>query len=159
MALVAAFWALRHTRSDPAGGHFDVRGALIFASALISLTIGIEALNNGGISGYILLGASAALIVLFGWLQLRTHNALFDMAFIRQREIRAALITNLIVGFGLILMVAGVPLMINLRSLFLRGEGLLTGALRAGIMLSALTVPLIVAVLGGEGPHRPGAAG
>ncbi|MEP7285440.1 MAG: MFS transporter [Chloroflexota bacterium] len=154
LALVLVAWALRHTKSVRGTGHYDVRGAAVFAAALIALVVGIEELNTPGPLAYGLLASSVALVVLFIWLQLHTHDALFDMKFIRQREVSVALITNLIVGFGLILMVAGVPLIINLRSLFLRGEGLLTGALRAGVMLSALTLPLIVAVLVGESRYR-----
>jgi MFS family permease len=158
-ALVLAVFALRRTQNVSGTGRFDIRGAAVFAAALIALTIGIEALNKPDLGAYLLIGSSVLLIVLFIWLQLRTKNALFDMAFIRQREVRAALITNLIIGFGLILMVAGVPLVINLRSVFLRGEGLLTGALRAGVTLCALTVPLIVAVLVGESRYRRIGAG
>jgi MFS family permease len=154
VALVLAVIALRYARLGAGSGRFDWRGALIFAAALIALTTGIESLKDAGIGAYVLTGGSVLLTVLFIWLQLRTPNALFDMKFIRQPEVRAALITNLIVGFGLILMVAGVPLVINLRAVFLRGEGLLTGALRAGITLCALTVPLIVAVLVGENRYR-----
>lgn len=154
-ALVLAVFALRRTRSAPASGRFDIRGAVVFAAALIALTIGIEALNKPDLGAYLLIGSSILLIIVFVWLQLRTKKyALFDMAFIRQPEVRAALFTNLIIGFGLILMVAGVPLVINLRAVFLRGEGLLTGALRAGVTLCALTVPLIVAVLVGESRYR-----
>jgi hypothetical protein len=154
VALILAVIALRYAKLGTGSGRFDWRGALIFAAALIALTIGIEALKAPDLTAYALIGGSLALFVVFFWLQLRTHNALFDMAFIRQPEVRAALITNTVIGFGLILMVAGVPLVINLRALFLRGEGLLTGALRAGITLCALTIPLIVAVLVGEGRYR-----
>jgi hypothetical protein len=72
------------------------------------------------------------------------------MGFVFRRGLRAALLANLIVGFALILVVAGVPLVINLRTVFLRGEGLLAGALQAGIVLCALTAPLIVGVVIGE---------
>lgn len=159
VALVLTVLALRAARTVPVGGRFDWRGGILFAAALSALTIGVEALNKPGSEGLILLITSAALLIVFIWLQMRTRNALFDMQFIRQREVRAALVTNLIVGLGLILIVAGVPLVINLRAVFLRGEGLLTGALRAGIMLCALTVPLIVAVLVGESRYRRVGAG
>ena len=154
VALILAMIALRGATLGTGGGRFDWRGALVFAAALITLTIGIEALNSPSLGAYLLTGGSVVFTALFIFLQLRTRDALFDMRFIRQKEVRAALITNLIVGFGLILMVAGVPLVINLRAVFLRGEGLLTGALRAGVTLCALTVPLIVAVLVGEGRYR-----
>ncbi len=154
LALVFAVLALRHTRLGSGTGRYDWRGALVFAAMLIALTVGIEGLSNPDLKAYLLIGSSVLLLVLFIWLEVRARSALFDMRFVRLPEVRAALITNLIVGFGLILMVAGVPLVINLRAVFLRGEGLLTGALRAGITLCALTVPLIVAVLVGEGRYR-----
>lgn len=155
IALAFTVMTLRATRSArAAGARFDLRGAALFAAALIALTIGVEALNAAPTEAYLLLGASSLMIGAFVWLQARTRNALIDMKFVARREVRAALATNLIVGFGLILVVAGVPLIINLRAVFLRGEGLLTGALRAGIMLTALTVPLVVATLVGEGRYR-----
>jgi MFS family permease len=154
IALGFTMVALRGVSTSSRIGHFDWRGAVIFAAALTALTIGVEAINRPGGEGVILMASSAALIVVFVWFQLRTRHALIDMHFVRQREVRKALLTNLIVGFGLILIVAGVPLIINLRAVFLRGEGLLTGALRAGVMLTALTVPLVVAALVGEGRYR-----
>ncbi|MCC7449065.1 MAG: MFS transporter [Anaerolineae bacterium] len=152
-ALVFSVILLRGATLGKGVGRFDWRGALVFATALIALTVGIESLSNPSL-GLSLLVGSVIFTALFIFLQLRTRDALFDMRFIRQPEVRAALLTNLIVGFGLILMVAGVPLVINLRAVFLRGEGLLTGALRAGVTLCALTVPLIVAVLVGESRYR-----
>jgi MFS family permease len=155
LALVGTVLALRGVRQAPGGGRFDLRGALVFAAALIALTIGVELFSHPGTSAYLLTGSSVLLFAAFIWLQLRTRqHALFDMQFIRQPEVSAALITNLIIGFALILVVAGVPLVINLRTLFLRGEGLLTGALRAGLMLCATTIPLVVAVLVGESRYR-----
>ena len=144
VVLVFTFAALQRAPEGIISGRFDWRGAFIFSAALIAMTIGVEALKAPSLEAYLLLGISGLLVVGFGVLQLRTPNALFDMQFIRRPVVRDALLTNVLVGFGLILMVAGVPLIINLRSVFLRGEGLLTGALRAGVTLCALTVPLIV---------------
>jgi MFS family permease len=152
-ALGLTLLALRNVPTNKAAGRYDVRGAVVFASALIFLTVGIEELNHPAL-GITLLVLSVLTTIGLIVLEFRTRDALFDMKFIRQREVRAALLTNFVVGFSLILMVAGVPLVINLRSLFLRGEGLLTGALRAGVMLSALTLPLIVAVVVGESRYR-----
>lgn len=164
-ALILTVIAVRGVRRVAAGARFDLRGAILFGLALTALTIGVEALNKPGNEGLILTGASLLLFVAFVWTQFRRRHALIDMRFVRQPDVRAALITNLIVGFGLILVVAGVPLIINLRAVFLRGEGLLSGALLAGIMLTALTAPLVVAALVGErryhrtGPGLPVATG
>jgi len=147
--------ALRSTATQKTSGiRYDWRGALLFAALLIALTLGVEALNQPSVVVYGLLISTIPLFVVFIVAQLRIRNALIDVRFVRQPEVSAALITNLIVGFGLILVVAGVPLAINLRAVFLRGEGLLVGALRAGVMLSALTIPLVVAALVGEGRYR-----
>lgn len=155
VALIGTIFALRGVKQTPSSGKYDIRGALLFAGSLIALTIGIELLQEPGTTAYLLVGGSVLLFITFIFLQLRTKaHALFDMKFIRQPEVGAALITNLLIGFALILVVAGVPLVINLRSLFLRGEGLLTGALRAGIMLCASTIPLVIAVLVGESRYR-----
>ncbi|HLY25325.1 MAG TPA: MFS transporter, partial [Aggregatilineales bacterium] len=154
VALILVALALRETPTQGGGEIYDGRGALLFGSALITLTVGIEALKDPSTGAYVLLGASVVLLMAFLWRERHTDNALFNLKFFELREVRVALLTNLIVGFGLILMVAGVPLIINLRTVFLRGESLLTGALRAGIMLSAMTVPLIVAVLVGERRYR-----
>jgi MFS family permease len=155
VALIGTIFALRGVKQAPSSGKYDIRGAVLFAASLIALTIGIELLQDPGTTAYLLIGGSILLFVTFIFLQLRTKaHALFDMKFIRQPEVGAALITNLLIGFALILVVAGVPLIINLRSLFLRGEGLLTGALRAGIMLCASTIPLVIAVLVGESRYR-----
>lgn len=156
VALIFTLWALRDVKSTATvGAHYDWRGAALFAAMLIALTIGIELLNEPTTTTYLLLGSSGLLLVAFLVLQFRSKTkALFDMTLLSKPSVRTALLVNLLVGFALILVVAGVPLVINLRTLFLRGESLLTGALRAGIVLCALTIPLMVAVLVGEHRYR-----
>lgn len=163
IAFLLTIWALRHHRSTrPASGvssRFDLAGAILFGVALISLTLGVETLGKTGSSSGIQLVISAVALILFVVVQVQVKNPLFDLRFVTQKGVRAALVMNLIVGFALILMVAGVPLMINLRVVFLRGEGLLSGALQAGLMLSALTLPLVAGVIVGERRfHKVGTA-
>lgn len=160
LALIATVLILRRVETPATPGRFDWRGAALFAGALTALTIGIELLNKPETTTYIVLGVAALLLIVFVISQRRSRQGktesqpLIDLKFIRQPEVAAALITNILIGFALILVVAGIPVMINLRAVFLRGEGLLTGALRAGIMLCALTIPLVGAVLIGEGRYR-----
>ncbi|MBE7512705.1 MAG: MFS transporter [Anaerolineales bacterium] len=147
------------TSSIPLRGvrHFDWGGAFFFAAALITLTLGAESIGKAASLPFLL--SSAILFVIFFLLQARLKSALIDLRFIFGRRVRAALVVNLIIGLSLILFVAGVPLMINLRVVFLKGEGLLSGALQAGLMLSALTIPLVAGVIVGERRyHRVGAA-
>lgn len=144
VALVLTVIALRGVKSQPSGSRFDWKGGLMFGGALTALTIGIESLAHGGAG---LVAGSLVLIVIFAVYQWRQRAPLIDMSFVFRRGLRAALLANLVVGFALILVVAGVPLVINLRTVFLRGEGLLAGALQAGIVLCALTAPLIVGVV------------
>ncbi|MFN8418645.1 MAG: MFS transporter [Anaerolineae bacterium] len=158
-ALIGVIIALRGLRSTPQQERFDGRGAILFAAMLIALTIGIELLNAPGLTTYLVLGSSVIFFVAFIWAQLRSGEAaLFNMRFIRLPQIRTSLLVNLLVGFSLILVVAGVPLIINLRALFLRGEGLLNGALQAGLMLCSTTVPLLIAVTVGERRYRQAGA-
>lgn len=156
-ALILTLFALRGVKSTRLAERFDWRGAVLFGAVLVMLTIGAEMLSKSS-SALVLIGLSLVLLVIFAIYQWRARYSLFDMKFMRQPTVRVALVANLIAGFSLILLVAGVPLVINLRAVFLRGEGLLTGALRAGIVLCALTVPLMVAVLVGERRyHKVGA--
>jgi MFS family permease len=159
VALVLTYFALRGVEAGRGGQRYDWRGAAVFACALVALTIGVEFMNAHPQTGALLLGLSLLLLIGFVLLQRASANALISMAFVGQKGNRAALLVNLIVGFALILIVAGVPLVINLRAIFLRGEGLLTGALHAGITLCAMTIPLVAGVLIGERYyHKAGAA-
>jgi hypothetical protein len=159
VALVLTYFALRGVEAGRGGQRYDWRGAAVFACALVALTIGVEFMNGHPQTGALLLGLSLLLLMGFVLLQRASANALISMVFVGQKGNRAALLVNLIVGFALILIVAGVPLVINLRAIFLRGEGLLTGALHAGITLCAMTIPLVAGVLIGERYyHKAGAA-
>jgi MFS family permease len=135
-------------------------GAALFAFALMGLTFGVEGISGGHSIGYVLtIGSIILFPVLFAYQWRKGQNALFNLSFIRSPEILIALLNNLLVGLALILLVAGVPIIINLRTIFLQGNGLLTGALNAGLVLCALTAPLLLAVIVGENNYkRVGAA-
>jgi MFS family permease len=159
VALPFTIWVLHRAPTTKSTGlrRFDFLGAILLAATILLLTIGVEETGKG-LNGGPLIALSLATFVIFVFLESRLPNPLINMRFVRLPAVRPALLLNLLIGFALILVVAGVPVAINLRVVFLRGEGLLSGALQAGLMLCALTLPLLAAVLVGEVRYRKGGA-
>jgi MFS family permease len=133
----------------------DWLGAGLIASCLILLNIGLGAADTG--AGYADAAASAPpyalpavlgsvlLLSLFLLRQARTDQPLIPLWLFRRVNFPAAAAANFLIGFGLFVAIADVPLFINT----LVAQTIRQGALESGWMLSALTVPMAIAAIPG----------
>jgi MFS family permease len=164
VALILTWWALRGAEHPVARGRFDFIGAILASLALIGLNIGLGGntditgstnLNNlnsqpdSGIPPILVLFASAVCFLLFLFVEWRRHDPLINLHLFRKRNISAASATNLLVGFCLMLGLVSVPLLVNLRAENTTAEAISKAAEQAGILLSALTIPMALAAIPG----------
>ncbi|MBC7815199.1 MAG: MFS transporter, partial [Burkholderiales bacterium] len=161
-AILLTWWALRNVPMLRAKGRFDLIGTLLIVAALICLVIGMGA--NVEISSSTtsfdelsqippyagpLLLAAAVLFVLFIFVERRVKDPLFDLHMFKQRNLSAGLVTNLFVGFCLMIGLVSVPVLVNVRLLQTDATNMREAALAVGILLSALTVPMAIAAIPG----------
>ncbi len=160
IALVLTWWALRGVKQERAGGRFDWLGTLLIIGALTALVLGLGANIEvsadtttfeeiGGLPPYaapVLIGA-VVMLALFVVVELRSRDPLFDLRLFRRRELAAGLLTNLFVGFCLMIGLVSVPILVNIR--IEDASFLSEAALQVGILLSALTVPMAIAAIPG----------
>jgi EmrB/QacA subfamily drug resistance transporter len=109
LAVVALSPALlRESRDAGHGRRFDIAGALTITAALVALVYAVvEAPTTGWADGQTLglLGASAALIVLFAWIEARSRAPLAPLRMFRSR----ALVGGNLVLFALGMLAFGMP--------------------------------------------------
>ena len=171
IALVATGWALRGVPHPKGHGGFDVLGALLLSGSLIALTLGFG--GNTDISGTtsfdtttgssgslfnipLLIGAVVVFALFILW-ELRSRSPLLDLRLFRKRNVSAASLTNLLVGFCLMLGLVSVPLLVNLRAKDASVDSIAQSAQQAGLLLSGLTIPMaLAAVPGGVLSNRIG---
>lgn len=165
--------ALRRLEEPARDGRMDWLGAALIALSLTALNLGLGtraepggALQNGQRSGLpeyaapMLLGACVC-FGLFIWRQARARWPLIPLRLFRRPNYASAGLANFLVGFGLFVAIANVPLFINM----LVAPTLQQGAWDSGWLLSALTVPMAVAAIPGgwwaskSGYRRPALAG
>ncbi len=160
IALVLTWWALRGVKQERSGGRFDWLGTLLIIGALTALVLGLGANIEvsadtttfeevGGLPPYaapVLIGA-VVMLVLFVVVELRSRDPLFDLRVFRRRALSAGLVTNLFVGFCLMIGLVSVPILVNIR--IEDASFLSEAALQVGILLSALTVPMALAAIPG----------
>jgi len=159
-ALGATWWFLRHVPQPRHKGRFDFAGAILIISALIALNIGLGA--NIEVSGatasfeelsslpaYALPLLSVALLLFIGFIAVesRVRYPLFDLNMFKRRNLSSGSLTNLFVGFSLMIGLVSVPILVNVRAE--DATELTEAALRVGILLSALTVPMALAAIPG----------
>jgi MFS family permease len=160
VALVFVWRSLAAVPEHRAKGRLDYLGAALIVGALICLNIGLGA--NIEVSGstttfeelsslppYALpvLLAGVALFIGFVVVERRAPDPLLDLRMFRQRNLSAGSITNLFVGFCLMIGLVSVPILTNIR--LEDATQLNEGAKQAGILLSALTVPMALAAIPG----------
>ncbi len=160
VALAFVWRSLRDVPEHRAKGRFDFRGAALIVGALICLNLGLGA--NIEVSGTTttfdelsslppyaipVLIAGVALFAGFIFVERRTADPLLDLRMFRQRNLSAGSVTNLFVGFCLMIGLVSVPILTNIR--LEDATQLNEGAKQAGILLSALTVPMALAAIPG----------
>jgi MFS family permease len=143
-----------------ASGRFDLLGTLLITGALVGLIVGLGANVDVSTStatfeelqqipsyaGPLLLLA-LALFAGFVFVESRVRNPLFDLSMFRRRNLSAGALVNLFVGFCLMIGLVSVPILVNIR--LEDASQLSQGALQAGVLLSALTIPMALAAVPG----------
>lgn len=175
VALALTWWALRDVPQLRAPGGFDWVGALLIATCLTALNVGLAAGAELGASDFYgeragpppyalpLVLLAFALLAAFVWWERRAPDPLLDLALFRDRAAAAACAVNALVGFALALAITNVPLFVNTRLLLFEAADpnvLQRAAWDAGWILSALTLTMAAAaypggVLAGRRGDRP----
>lgn len=166
LSLVSVLYALHRVPMRRVPGRFDIFGTLLIVGALSALSIGLGAnidLSGGAASiedltplpeyaAPMLLGA-LALFMGFLLVESRIKDPLINLSMFRRRNLSAASLVNLLVGYCLFIGLVSVPLLINLRQdISFDGNLSLTlqqAALEVGIFLSTLTLPMAIAAIPG----------
>ncbi|MBX3081119.1 MAG: MFS transporter [Anaerolineae bacterium] len=160
IALILTWLALRGIDHPTSEGKFDWIGALLLSGSLIGLNLGLggnteisttRALNETQQTAFnpTLLIVAALCFVVFLFYEWRIAHPLFELHLFRKRNVASATLTNLLIGFCLMLGLVSVPLLVNLRAEDASAASISQAAERAGILLSALTVPMALAALPG----------
>jgi MFS family permease len=173
LAFLLIYVVLRGLPRLPKEGSMDWLGAVLISLGLTALNIGLGGNAESGTTfsggentgwlqrGWPFLLAAILFLILFLWRQRRTAFPLILLSLFRNRNISMASLANFLVGTGLFIAIADVPLFINT----LIAETLTQGAWDSGWMLSGLTIPMAVASIPGGwltvryGYRRPALAG
>ena len=160
IALALTWWNLRSVPQERVKGRFDFVGTILIVGALVCLVLGLGAnielststtqfSDIGGLPPYaaLVLAAAVIMFVLFIIVEVRVRDPLFDLKIFRRRNLSAGLVTNLFVGFCLMIGLVSVPILVNIR--LPDSSHLSEAALQVGILLSALTVPMALAAIPG----------
>jgi MFS family permease len=160
IALFPTLWVLRGVKLARVRGRFDFVGAVLIVLALSGLTLGLGANIEVGTSvssfedlpplpPYALpvLSGAALAFGLFLLVESRVKEPLVNLRLFRKKGVAAGALTNLLVGYMLFAGLVFVPILVNVRQLDL--GSLREAALQVGILLSALTIPMAVAAVGG----------
>jgi MFS family permease len=171
LALLLTWLALRKLPVIRHQGRFDFVGAALVSATLIGLSIslggntdvtGSTSFNNLNANqpvpfNFPLLIGAVGVFLIFVLYESRIKYPLIELHLFRRRNISAASLTNLLVGFCLMLGLVSVPLLVNLRAENATSESIAAAAQNAGILLSALTIPMaLVAIPGGSLSNRIG---
>ena len=167
-ALALTVWALKDVRSPVVKERFDWMGAVLIVIGLtgLNLALNVGAEPSPGLSldqqqeSFIsipFLLISLVAIAVFVLVQNRSQSPLINLNIFRQRNVSVSFVANLLVGFCIMAGLVSVPLYMNTVPTTLYGLEQGRAALLAGILLSALTVPMALAsVLGGRLAERIG---
>ncbi len=157
LAFVMIWKVLQGTTKDRADARMDWLGASLIALSLVLLNVGLgtkvdlggtlSQQGQIGMPSYALPFAAAAicLFVVFLLRQARINHPLIPLHLFRLQNFTSATLANFLVGFGLFVAIANVPLFINT----VVAQTLEQGAWESGWVLSALTVPMALAALPG----------
>jgi EmrB/QacA subfamily drug resistance transporter len=159
LAFVLCARALRDAPQPKASGRLDGVGALLIGAALAAFNVGVGGgAESGAGSQFVeaapsyrapLAVASIALFAAFVAWELRARQPLLELRLFRNRTFSGASLTNLLVGFVLIVALGVVPLFVNAviasnRAGATADEILSDGAWYTGWVLSGLTLTMAI---------------
>jgi MFS family permease len=159
IALAAVIYALHGVTMHKTRGIFDMLGTVLIVGALAAMTIGLggnvdpaAATSMDDLQALppyagIALSIAGGLFLLFIAVESRLKDPLVNLKMFTRRNLAAAALVNLIVGYCLFIGLVSVPILINLRQQSV--DTLSEAALQVGIMLSTLTLPMAFAAVPG----------
>ena len=169
IALAATIWALKDLETPRIKARFDWLGAALIILGLtgLNLALNVGADPSPGLSmeqfesqPYIsipFLLIAALFLIGFVVVQRRSSSPLINLSSFTQRNVSVAFLANFLIGFCIMAGLVSVPLYMNTVPTALYGLDQESAALLAGILLSALTIPMALAsVLGGRLAERLG---
>jgi MFS family permease len=159
LALGMVLWGLRNVEMHRSGGRFDYLGTGLLVGALTVLNVALGAnIDTGGttdfesmsqLPSYALPGVLLSLVLFAAFFVTERYvkDPLINLNLWRRRAFTAGSLTNLFVGFCLMIGLVAVPILVNVRQENL--DDLRTAALAVGLLLSTLTVPMALATVPG----------
>ncbi|OLR92633.1 MFS transporter [Actinokineospora bangkokensis] len=133
-AALLAVLALVPESPQRSGGRFDVPGAIGLTTGLVCLLL---AVSQGGVWGWGspvtlgLFGAAAAVLLVWGWFELRTRDPLVDLRSTARRPVLLTNLVSIVAGFAMYAQVLALPQLLQLPEA--TGYGLGLGMLAAGL--------------------------
>ncbi|MGJ3238051.1 MAG: MFS transporter [Anaerolineae bacterium] len=160
LALVSVLYALRNLTMSKVRGIFDLLGTVLIVGSLSALSIGLGA-NIDPTGGAVriedlrplpdyalpLVLLAAVLFIGFVLVEARVRDPLVNLDMFKRRNLAAASLVNLLVGYCLFIGLVSVPILINLQ--YEDAGSFSEAALRVGGMLSTLTLPMAFAAVPG----------
>ncbi len=168
ISLVSVLYALRRVPMVKVQGRFDFVGTTLITGALTALVLGLGAnvdLSGANVSldtisplppyAVPMLLAGLLFFVSFLFVEAYSTDPLISLQMFKRRNLSAASLVNLLVGYCLFIGLVSVPLLVNLR--LESGDQVTQAALETGLLLSTLTLPMAAAaVIGGWVSDRIG---
>ncbi|MEO1165399.1 MAG: MFS transporter, partial [Chloroflexota bacterium] len=160
LALFCVLYALRNIQMIKTTGIFDLLGTALIVGALAAMSIGLGA-NIDPAGGSVrledlqplpdyalpLLITAGVLLVLFVIAESRVKDPLLNLDMFKRKNLAAASLVNLLVGYVLFIGLVSVPILVNLRQESI--AELSQAALQVGALLSTLTLPMAFAAVPG----------
>ena len=159
LALFMVLYGLRNVEMHRSGGSFDYIGTALLVGGLTALNVGLGAnIDVGGATRFedisrlpenfeIWVTSALIMFALFGVVEFYVKDPLVPPSLFRKRDFNAGGLTNVFVGFCLMVGLVAVPILVNVRQE--SPEQIRDAALQVGLLLSALTVPMAVATIPG----------
>lgn len=159
ISLLALLYALHGVAMHKARGIFDMLGTVLIIAALTAMTIGLGGNIDPAAAGSIddlqalppyalpVLSGALGLFVLFILVESRLKDPIVNLRMFMRRNLSAAALVNLIIGYCLFIGLVSVPILVNLRQQ--DASNLSEAALQVGILLSTLTLPMAFAAVPG----------
>jgi MFS family permease len=160
LTIVLVLWALRKVPQQRASGRFDFLGTALIVAALTCLNLGLGAnIDIGSTTSNFdqlsplppnfgpMMALTAVFFLGFVLVESRVKDPLVNLRMFRQRNISAGALVNLFVGFCILIGLVSVPILVNVRAE--NASALTEAALKVGLLLSTLTVPMALAAVPG----------